>query len=582
VQEGRNGRREAITLLPSVDLAPGLTRLRHYDRTWLRGDVLAGITVAAYLVPQCMAYAEIAGLPPVVGLWAILPPLLIYPIFGSSPQLSVGPESTTAIMTASAVGPLAATNGSDYAALCAAAALLVGGICVVAYLARLGFVANLLSRPILVGYLAGVALIMIVGQLGKVTGIDVEADGFFAEIGEVLSELGQANTETVVLALGVLVLLFAVQHYFPKLPAPLIAVAAAVIVVMIFDLESKGVSVVGQIPAGLPKPSIPGVSFDDLQALFAAAAGIALVGYSDNVLTARGFAARTHTRVDANQELLALGTANLGNGFLSAFPVSSSGSRTTIGASVGAKSQVYSLVAFASVIAVLFFLSPVLEQFPNAALGALVIWAAIKLIDLPEFRGLWTFRRSEFLLALATTAGVVFFDILAGVVIAIALSVLDLVARIARPHDAVLGQVPGLAGWHDIDDWDGAQLVPGLLIYRYDAPLFFANADDFRDSALTEVESAESPVEWFVLQAEGIGRIDSTAGQMLDELIDELIEKNIVIAVAELKHNLTDQLDRIGLLDRIGRDHVFTTIDNAVDAYRHRVPRTEAGGEEPG
>ena len=555
-------------------LAPGIRRLRHYDRTWLRGDLLAGVTVAAYLVPQCMAYAEIAGLPPVVGLWAVLPPLIVYAVVGSSTQLSVGPESTTAIMTASAVGPLAAGGSDEYAALCATMALLVGGICLVGYLARLGFLANLLSRPILVGYLAGVALIMIVGQLGKVSGIDIEADGVLAEFREFVREVGDANVATVMLALGVFVLLIGIQHYAPKLPGPLIAVIAAVVVVTLFDLSEHGISVVGQIPSGLPTPELPAVRWDEVQRLLPAAAGIALVGYSDNVLTARGFATRAHERIDANQELLALGAANLGNSVFRAFPVSSSGSRTTIGDSVGSRSQLYSLVAAATVLGVLFFLSPLLEQFPNAALGALVIWAATKLIDLPEFRRLLHFRRTEFLLAVATAAGVVLTDILVGVAIAIGLSVVDLVARIARPHDAILGRVPGEAGYHDIDDWENAEQIPGLLVYRYDAPLFFANADDFRDSALAAVDETDPAPRWFVLQAEAIGRVDSTAAQVLDELTAELLRRGLVVGVCELKHDLTAQLERAGVLARIGHEHVFTTLDDAIAAFES-TPTTE-------
>ena len=553
-------------------LAPGLGRLRRYDRAWFRGDLLAGVTVAAYLVPQCMAYAEIAGLPPVVGLWAVLPPLVVYAVLGSSSQLSVGPESTTAIMTASAVGPLAAGASDEYATLCAVTALLVGLICVVAYLARLGFLANLLSRPILVGYLAGVAVIMIVGQLGKVSGVDIEAEGVLAEVREFIRELGDANAATVLLALGVLVLLIAIQHFAPKLPGPLIAVIAAVVVVVVFDLTDHGISVVGQIPSGLPTPELPNLRWDEVQRLLPAATGIALVGYSDNVLTARGFATRAHERIDANQELLALGAANLGNSVFQAFPVSSSGSRTTIGDSVGSRSQLYSLVAAATVLGVLFFLSPLLEEFPNAALGALVIWAATKLIDLPEFGRLLRFRRTEFLLALATAAGVIFTDILVGVAIAIGLSVIDLVARIARPHDAVLGRVPGQAGFHDVDDWEDAEQIPGLLVYRYDAPLFFANADDFRDSALAVVDEADPPARWFVLQAEAIGRVDSTAAQVLEELVDELQRRGLVVGVCELKRDLTEQLERAGVLTQVGHEHVFTTLDGAVDAFRASTP----------
>ena len=552
------------------EMTPGLARMRNYDRSWLRGDVLAGVTVAAYLVPQCMAYAEIAGLPPVVGLWAILLPMLAYAVLGSSPQLSVGPESTTAIMTASAVGPIAAGNGSDYAALCAAAALLVGIVCIVGYVARLGFVANLLSRPILVGYLAGVALIMISGQLGKVIGVDTGGDGFVGEVREFLAALEQANTATVLLSAGVLVLLFAIQHWFPKLPGPLISVLAAVVVVALLDLQDEGVAIVGEIPAGLPAPSLPGVGWGELGSLIPAAVGIALVGYSDNVLTARGFAKNTGTRVDANQELLALGVSNVANGFFQSFPISSSGSRTTIGNSVGSRSQLFSLVAFASLLAVLFLLGPLLEQFPQAALGALVIWAAIKLIDGPEFRHLLAFRRTEFLLAVATTIGVLVTDILVGVAVAIGLSVIDLVARIARPHDAVLGKVPGVAGYHDVEDYDSAEALPGLFIYRYDAPLFFANSDDFRDSALDELERYGMPVEWFVLQAQAIGRIDSTAEQMLREFIDEITDRGMVFAAAELKQELTEQFERVGLIEQIGRDRVFATVEEAIAAFESR------------
>jgi high affinity sulfate transporter 1 len=473
-------------------------------------------------------------------------------------------------MTASAVAPLVASDGGDYAAMCAALGVLVGLVCLVGFLLKLGFLANLLSRPILVGYLAGVACIMIVGQLGKVTGIDIEADGFVDELREFVRDFDQTDPTTLALAIGVVLFLFAMQHFFPKLPGPLIAVLASVVVVAVFDLESDGVSVVGEIPAGLPRPRLPDIGLDALKDLAAPAVAIALVGYSDNVLTARAFAARSGTKVDANQELLALGGSNIGAGLFQGFPISSSGSRTTIGDSVGSKTQVFSLFAFLSVLAVLFLLRPLLEQFPDAALGALVIWAALKLVDLPEFRRLLAFRRSEIGLALATTAGVLLTDILVGVVIAIALSVVDLVARIARPHDAVLGRVDGVSGYHDVDDWDGVTTIPGLLIYRYDAPLFFANADDFRDSALLEIERAAEPVEWFVIQAEAIGRIDSSAAQMLEEFYTELTARGIVLGVSEAKFDLTRQLRRAGLVDLIGSSKLFETIDDAVDAFLTR------------
>lgn len=569
-----------VELTGPMRFFPGLHVLRHYDRSWFRFDLIAGVTVAAYLVPQCMAYAEIAGLPTVVGLWAILPPMVLYAIFGSSRQLSVGPESTTAIMTAAAVAPLALPGTSEYAALCAGMAVLVGVVCVIGRLARLGFVANLLSRPILVGYLTGVACIMISGQLDKVTGASASGDTFFAEVADFLSNLDQIHGPTLALSAALLVLLFALQHFAPKAPGPLIAVVVSVIVVAVFNLEDKGIALVGEIPAGLPRFTVPDLSLSDVGALLAGAVGIALVGYSDNVLTGRGFAKQSHTHTDPDQELLALGVSNIGGGLFQGFPISSSGSRTVIGASLGSKSQMYSLVGFVSVIAVILFLRPVLEIFPSAALGALVIYAAIKLIDVPEMRNLWRFRRTELALALATTAGVLFTDILIGVAIAIALSILDLLARISRPHDAILGRADGLEGWHDIADWDGATTVPGLVIYRYDAPLFFANAEDFRDSALRSLDWVddrdEAPVRWFVLQAEAVGRMDSTAADVFAELVREVHELGLVFAVAETKTDLRSQFDRAGLTEVIGADRFYETINEAVAAF-HDWEADEAG-----
>ena len=441
-------------------LLPGMTRLRHYERPWLRGDVLAGVTVAAYLVPQCMAYAELAGVSPVAGLWAVVPALCVYALVGSSPQLSAGPESTTAVMTAAAVAPLAAADPSGYAALAAMLAIMVGGVCLVARLFRLGFLADLLSRPILVGYMAGVAVIMVISQLGKLTGVSVDGDDALAELRSFLSQIDEVHGATVLLAALVLAFLFAVQHWFPRLPGPLLAVLLSTAAVALFDLQARGIAVVGDIPAGFPTPGLPGVDAGDLASLVGPALGIALVGYSDNVLTARAFAARGGYEVDANQELLALGAANAGSGLLQGFPVSSSGSRTVLGDAMGSRSQLHSLVAAASVVLVLLFLRPVLAEFPSAALGAIVVYAAVRLVDVAGFRRLLAFRPTEFALALATTLGVLVFDILYGVLVAVALSVLELLSRVARPPSAVLGRVPGMAGLHDVSDWEGATTVP--------------------------------------------------------------------------------------------------------------------------
>ena len=552
--------------MPKISL-PGLEYLRSYRPQWLKGDILAGITVAAYLVPQCMAYGELAGVQPVAGLWAILPPMLIYTIWGSSPQLSLGPESTTAVMTAVSVAPLVRA-GEDYATVVSLMAIAVGIVCLVGYLARLGFLANLLSKPILIGYMAGVAIIMIGGQLGKISGISLTSETAIGQFSEFFWHLEQIHQPTLILTLLILGFLFGLQKSFPHAPAPLLAVLLATLAVGLLHLDKQGIAVVGTIPTGFPHFVLPQVTLKDFLSLFSAAVGIALVGYSDTVLTARAFASRNHYRVDANQELLALGLANLGNGFFLGFPVSSSGSRTAIGDAMGSKTQLFSLVAFVAVMGVLLFLRPLLALFPKAALGAIVIYAATKLIDLPEFRRLGHFRRSELTLALVTTLGVLITDILTGVALAVSFSVIESFARITRPHDAVLGTVPNVAGFHNVKDWAGVKTIPGLVIYRYDSPIFFANSENFQQRALEAIEQETTPVEWFVLNAESIIELDITAVDMLSELHRELVNRGITLALARVKHSLYGQLQRSGLLDKIGSEHIYFTLPTAVMAFK--------------
>ncbi|HYO01231.1 MAG TPA: sulfate permease [Mycobacterium sp.] len=549
---------------------PGLVTLRHYRRRWLGGDVMAGITVAAYLVPQVMAYATVAGLPPVAGLWASLAPMAVYALLGSSRQLSVGPESTTALMTASALAPLVVGDPGRYAAMAAVLALLVGGICLVAGLCRLGFLADLLSRPVLVGYMTGVAVIMIGGQLGKVTGVPVSGEEFVEQVRSFAAHVREWHPPTLALSAGVLTLLLVANRLFPRFPGALFAVLAAAAAVALFALDEKGIRVVGDIPAGLPAPGLPGVSGADLTALLIPAVGVAMVAFSDNTLTARTFAARKRQNIDVNAELRALGLCNLTAGVTQGFPVSSSGSRTALGDTVGSRTQVYSLVMLASVVLIMFGGRGVLEHFPMPALGALVIYAAWRLIDIGEFARLARFRRSELLLALATTAAVLGIGVLYGVLVAIALSILDLLRRVARPHDGVLGYVPGLAGMHDVDDYSDAVPVPGLVVYRYDAPLFFANAENFRERAIAAVDQSPGPVEWFVLNAEANVDPDLTAVDALEQLRRDLNRRGIVFAMARVKQDLRDDLEVAGFLGRVGEDRIFATLPTAVDAFRNR------------
>jgi len=535
----------------------------------LRADVLAGVTVAAYFVPQVMAYAQLAGLPAVTGLWAALAPLVLYFLLGSSRLLSLGPESTTALLTATAIGPLAAGDPVRYAGLAAVLALVVGAICIVGWLARLGFLANLLSRPVLVGYLAGIAVIMIAGQLGRMTGAPVHGDTPLAEILSAVRLVHDWHLAPLALSLSVLGLLFLMARWARRWPGPLIVVGLAAVVTWAANLTDRGVTLVGDVPRGLPVPHLPALSLNDLGLLALPALGVALVGYTDTVLTGRAFATRGQEAVDPDRELLVLGLANVSAGLVRGFPISSSGSRTALAEASGAKSQVYSLVAALVIVATLLFAGPLLATFPIPALGALVVYAAIRLIELPEFRRIAAFRRSEFVLAVATTIGVVALDVLNGVLIAVALSVLDVLRRVARPHDGILGYVPGIAGMHDVDDYPNARPVPGLVVYRYDAPLFFANAEDFRRRALAAVDEATTPVRWLLLNTEANVEIDITAVDALDTLREELAGRGIVLALARVKQDLRTVLEATGFLDRVGADHVFYPLPTAVEAF-HR------------
>ena len=551
-------------------VAPGLAQFRGYRRTWLRGDVMAGLTVVAYLIPQAMAYATVAGLAPVAGLWAALLPLVIYAVMGSSRYLSAGPESSTALMTAAALAPLAAGDSGRYAALAAMLAVLVGLVCFTGGLLRLGFIADLLSRPVLIGYMAGVALIMIAGQLGKLTGTPVTGEGFIAELRSLAAALPNVHWPTLSLSVAVLAALVLLAWLVPRAPGPFIAVFLASAVVAGFSLHRYGIQVIGEVPAGLPAIGLSGVAASDLGVLAAASGGVALVAFSDSVLNARIFAARKGETIDANAELRALGICNMGSAVCHGFPVSSSASRTTLGEMVGARTQLYSLVVLGLLLIVMIFAHGLLAGFPTAALGALVVYAAVRLVDLAGFRRLAKFRRSELILAVLTAAAVLTLGVLYGVLAAVGLSILDLLRRVARPHDSVLGFVPGVAGMHDIEDYPHARLEPGLLIYRYDAPLFFANAEDFRKRATVAVDSNPDPVQWFVLNAEANVEVDLTALDAVDQLRQDLNRRGIVFGMARVTWHLREALDAAGLTDKIGKQNIFATLPTAVAAYRDR------------
>ncbi len=552
------------------EVAAGLAQLRGYRPSWLRADILAGVAVTAYLVPQCLAYADLAGVPATNGLWVAVIAMVAYALLGTSRMLSVGPESAAAIMVAAAVGPLAAGDPDRYVALTAALALLVGLICLAAFALRLGFVADLLSKPILIGYMAGVALIMIATQLGKLTGVDVASDNAVGIVIELSGKLRDIQPAPLVIGLGVLVFLLALHRVAPLAPGTLIAVLGAAAIVAVLGLESQGVTVVGPVPGGLPTPALPAIDPADVTALIGSAAAITIVGYSDVALTGRAFAARNGEVIDANREFLALGTANVAAGLTGGFATSASGSRTAIIDAMHARSQATGLVAAASVTIVVLLVPGLIASIPNAALGGIVVYAALRLINVGELRRLWRFRATELGLALTALVGVLVFDVLAGILVAVGLSVADLFARVARPPASVLGRVPGLAGLHNIEDYPDAEQIPGLVVFRYDAPLCFANADDFHDRALEAVDAQQTPVEWFLLNAEAIVELDVTAADALRALLDDLALRHVTFAMARVKQEFRAQLARGDLLGAVGEEHIFPTLPVAVEAFARR------------
>jgi high affinity sulfate transporter 1 len=535
------------------------------------------------LVPQCLAYGELAGLPPVTGLWTILPAMLLYPLVGRSPQLSVGPETSTALMTAAVVAPLAAGNPERYAAMASLLALLVGLLCALGAVLRLGFLADLLSKPILVGYLAGVAVLMVCGQLHAFTGTGLRADTLLEAVRQRLIVQGSVHGPTLALALAALILMLALRRWAPGWPGPLVAVLLASAAVPLLHLDQRGVALIGAIPAGVPWPRLPmPVDGAALQPLLTGALGIALVGYSDTVLTGRGFALHQSRHLDADRELLALAVVNVGSGLFQGFPASSSNTRTALADAAGCRSQRYALIAAGVTVFVLVALRPLMSQFPRPVLAAIVVFAALRLIEPEAFVRLWRFRPSECLLALGTLAGVLLTGLLTGVALAVGLSVVALFGRLARPHSAVMGEVPGMAGYHDVGDWEGGRTIPGLVLFRYDAPLCFANAEDFRRRAQEAVDGATPAAEWLILNAEAIVEIDSTAAEMLLELPRELTERGVRLALTRVKRELQAQLDAAGVLELVGMEHVYPTIPTAVAAFQARGDHKEGGIKENG
>ena len=541
--------------------------LRTYERGWLARDAVAGLVLSALLVPQGMAYAELAGVPAIYGLYTTVVCLVAYAAFGPSPFLVLGPDSALGAMIAAVILPLAAGSPDQAVAYASTLALMVGLLCIAAGVLKLGFVADLLSRPIRVGYLAGLAVTIVVGQLPKLFGFSVDADGLVAEVAAFWRSLGQTNVYALALGVIDLGLILGLKRMHSRIPGVLAAVVVSILAVVVFDLTAKGVDVIGSLPQGFPGPSVPRVELSTLPILMASAVGISLVAIGDTIATSTGFAARRSYQIHANQELAGIGSANLLAGLFQGFPVSTSGSRTAVAEQSGAKTQLTGLVAAASVLAMLLFFPNLVRNLPQPALAALVISAGISLFDVAELRRLLAMRRSEFSLAVVCGLGVALAGVLPGIVIAITIAILQFLVRAWRPYSAVLGKPAGLAGYHDITRYPDAERIPGLLILRWDAPLFFANANLFRDMVRQRLAETTPTPRWVLLAAEPITDVDTTAAEVLADLDEELNADDVHLAFAELKDPVKGTMQRYGLLETIDRRRFFPTIDVAVAAF---------------
>jgi high affinity sulfate transporter 1 len=554
----KGGRRASVL----AHLAPGIAMLRSYERGWLRFDLVAGAVLAAILVPQGIAYAELAGLPAVTGLYTTVACLIAYAVFGPSRVLVLGPDSSVSPLIFAAIVPLAvADDPAQLITLAAMLAVIVGLIEVFLGVAKLGFVADLLSKEVQVGYMNGLAVTIIVGQLPKLCGFSTDADDFIDELRAFASGFDQRNSTAVAVGLATLAVMLLLPRVVTRIPAVLVAVVGATLVTWLFDLD---LATVGSLPEGLPRPALPWTDLSDVGPLLIAAVGITLVSLTDTIALSSSFAARRGDEVDPNQEMIGIGAANIGAGFFQGFAVSASSSRTAVSWQSGAKTQVTGLVGAGVVALMLVAFPSLLADLPQATLAAIVICAALSLVDLAALRRFWRVRKTSLALSLVATAGVIFFGVLEGIVAAILLSVALFFQRSWWPHGELLGEFGD--GWHSRQHAHTAEpgQRSGVIVFRWEAPLFFANAGMFRQQLRHHIREHEP--RWVVLQCEAIMDIDVTAAEMLERLDNELNEVGIHIAFVELRSRLHDLLSRYGLLGTLDRDHFYGTIDEALAA----------------
>jgi high affinity sulfate transporter 1 len=540
--------------------------LRRYRPRIAQRDLVAGVTVASLALPAAMAYAELAGLSAVHGLYALLLPAVVYALLGSSRQLVVGPEGSIAAIIAAAILPLAPAGSYAASELVATLALLIAACFLLARLLRLGWIADYFSRPVLIGYLHGIAIALVVGQLGKLLGLDIDATNPLPQLGEVVRELGDVSWTTLAVGASSLAVVIPLRFVAPRFPAPLFVVLAGLAVSAALDLSDHGVAVVGEVPSGLPPIDVPSPPLGDVFALVPAAVGIFAVSFADEILTARAFAGKNGQHVRASQEMLTMGAANAAAGLTQAMPVGASGSRTAVADGLGVRTQAAGLASAGTIAVILLFFTGPIQNLPKAVLGAVIVGAAIGLVHSSAWRALWATDRFEFTIAAVTTAGVVAVGVLESLLFAVGLVVVDSVRRSARPHDAVLGWVERLGRYGDVEIHRSARVVPGVVIYRLDDRLFFANARYVQGRVREAVRGAPTPAEWVIFDAEAVTHVDSTGAEALSELVTSLRGDGVRLVVAKLKRIPKRTFDESGLSETIGADRFYPTIAAAVEA----------------
>ena len=557
---------------------PGLVTLREYQAEWLRHDIVAGLVLATMLVPVGIAYAVASGVPGIYGLYATIVPLLAYALFGPSRILVLGPDSSLAALILAVVLPLSAGDPVRAVAIASMMAIVSGVVCIVAGLARLGFITELLSKPIRYGYMNGIALTVLISQLPKLFGFSIEGDGPLRELWAIVQAIlnGEANWIAFAVGAGTLATILALKSS-PRLPGILIAVLGATAVVGLLGLAaSANLSILGPLPQGLPKFNIPWISYADFGPVVIGGLAIALVSFADTSVLSRVYAARTRSRaygarlgthVDPNQEMVGLGAANLAAGFFQGFPISSSSSRTPVAEAAGARTQLTGVVGALSVALLLLVAPNLLQNLPSAALAAVVIASAMGLFEITDLIRIFRIQPWEFWLSIVCFLGVAVFGAIPGIGLAVVLAIIEFLWDGWRPHSAVLGRPKDVEGYHDITRYPDAQQIPGLVLFRWDAPLFFANAELFKERVLDAVARSHSAVRWFVVAAEPVTSVDVTAADVLVELDETLHGKGIELSFAELKDPVKDKLKRFGLFAQIGEASFFPTVEAAVRSY---------------